>query len=252
MSNTEKKFVGVIPARYNSSRLPGKPLASIGNKKMIQHVYERACESSLDRIIVATDDKRIFDEVALFGGEVIMTSPDHKSGTSRVAEVAEKLDGFDYYINIQGDQPFLKPETLEEIKRGLLSIEEPFAIATLITELKEEEMYDESVAKVVIDVNNIAMYFSRSPIPFSRDGIFNKNICYKHLGIYGYTKTAILNAGKMKESELEKTEKLEQLTWLYNRIPVYTFRGSDKDKFSVDTPEDLKRARKEFKNVRRG
>lgn len=247
-----KNVLGIIPARYNSSRLPGKPLADISGKPMIQWVYERSLLAELTELVVATDDIRVFDAVTAFGGKVIMTSPSHTSGTSRICEVAEmkKFENFNYFINIQGDQPLIEEYTIRTLNLGLIEYDHnEAAVTTLVTSLSADEENNHSVAKVVTDKYGKALYFSRSLIPnvdsgtdishFYTDFLSKKSPYLKHLGIYGFTKEAVNRIRKMKPSYLERTEKLEQLTWLYEGIPVYTTFGADVDRISVDTPEDL-------------
>ena len=238
------KTLGVIPARFASERLPGKPMADILGKPMIQWTYE-SCVSNdnLDGLVVATDSKLVYDCVESFGGAALMTRPDHKSGTSRVCEVAEKMPDFEYYINIQGDQPFISQDTISEICLATKNLKEDIAVMTLVCSLKEDDEDDISIPKVVIDKNSRAIYFSRFPIPFIRStSNYNISIFYKHLGVYGFTKNAIGIIKNLEPSYLEEAEKLEQLTWIYEGIPVYTSKGSDLNGLSVDTEYDLMEA----------
>tara|TARA_R110001583_G_scaffold16234_12_gene66300 strand:- start:37506 stop:38267 length:762 start_codon:yes stop_codon:yes gene_type:complete len=249
MLKPNSKILGVIPARYGSTRLPGKPLVDICGKTMIRRVYEGAsvCKD-IDRIVVATDDKRIYDEVLRFGGECMITGAHHKSGTSRLCEVAQKFNGYDFYINIQGDQPFIDGKTLYEICSATELLSKEAAVATLVCQLKEEEENDVTIPKVVVDKEGRALYFSRFPIPFDIElGRFNPNNYLKHLGVYGFTKNALIAIEGLEQSHLERAESLEQLTWLYEQIPVYTSTGSDINKVSIDTEEDLKSAIKMIK-----
>tara|TARA_A100001011_G_scaffold396858_1_gene496116 strand:+ start:1752 stop:2522 length:771 start_codon:yes stop_codon:yes gene_type:complete len=241
MSSKEKKILGVIPARYDSSRLPGKPLADILGKTMIRRVYERASRSNmLDSLIVATDDKRIYDEVVSFGGECVLTRNGHTSGTSRLCEVMSKLPEYDFYINIQGDQPFIAKETVDEICTATLSMKGDSSVMTLVAELKEDEEDDISIPKVVVKKDGEAIYFSRFPIPFNTSlGKFDSSIYLKHLGVYGFTKKSLEKIKNFEVSYLEEAESLEQLTWIYEGISIYTKKGSDKNKISVDTKLDL-------------
>lgn len=247
-----KKVLGVIPARYQSSRLPGKPLADIGGKPMIQWVYERTLKTNIDKLVVATDDLRIVDAVNKFGGEVVMTDPDHESGTLRLCEVStiEGYSDYDYFVNIQGDQPLIERYTVDVLVENLLSFaptEE--AVMTLVTDLKDEEAHNPSIAKVVLDRSGKALYFSRAAIPYMRSDAVYKNSngkdgpYKKHLGVYGFTKATVAKVQKLEPSYLELTEKLEQLTWIYEGIPVYTAFGIDTNKISVDTQEDLDKVR---------
>lgn len=247
-----KKILGVIPARYNSKRLPGKALADINGKPMIQWVYERALSADLDKLVVATDDDRIYQVVRDFGGNVVLTSDSHESGTSRVCEVAlkEEYKDYNFFINIQGDQPLIEEYTLRILGINLIKLEKSdLGIMTLVSALKEDEIFNPSVAKVVTDKEGKALYFSRCPIPhFTNDKDIShfytefrshKNPYLKHLGVYGFTRETINKIKDFKPSYLERSEKLEQLTWLYEGIPVYTAFGTDVDKISVDTQEDL-------------
>jgi 3-deoxy-manno-octulosonate cytidylyltransferase (CMP-KDO synthetase) len=214
----EKEFVMktaiVIPARYASSRLPAKPLLRETGKYLIQHVYERACESKADTVIVATDDARIFQAVESFGGNVAMTRQDHPSGTDRVAEVAANLDA-DIIVNVQGDEPLIEPGALDMLAR--LLVQDPEAkMATLATPIATLELWrDPNCVKVVCDKQGRALYFSRSPIPFVRDGEpnFAKQPWrfLQHLGLYAYRRRFLLKLAKLLPGPLEETEKLEQL-----------------------------------------
>ena len=231
----------VIPARYASSRLPAKPLLRDTGKYLIQHVYERACESNAHHAIVATDDARIFDAVRSFGGNVVMTRADHPSGTDRVAEVAEQLDA-DIIVNLQGDEPLIEPATLDLLARLLAeNADAPMAtLAVPITSLSN--WYDPNCVKVVCDKLGRALYFSRSPIPYVRDGRpdFSSRQFLQHLGLYAYRREFLLELAKLPPEPLETTEKLEQLRVLAlgYRIQVgivpHAHRG-------VDTPADYQR-----------
>lgn len=253
---TSRKVLGVIPARYGSSRLPGKPLADIAGKTMIQWVYERALLAELDGLVVATDDQRIAKVVESFGGGVVMTSADHISGTLRMCEVAEmeRFNDYDYFINIQGDQPLIEEYTIRILALNLIGFDpDDIAVLTLVSSLKKDEILNPSVAKVVTDKNGRALYFSRSAIPYTReednishfytDFLSKKSPYLKHLGVYGFTKQTTNKVKVLKASYLEEAEKLEQLTWLYEGIPVYTAFSTDINKISVDTQEDLNRVR---------
>jgi 3-deoxy-manno-octulosonate cytidylyltransferase (CMP-KDO synthetase) len=254
MSN---KILGVIPARYDSTRLPGKPLADIHGKPMIQWVYERSLEAELSDLVVATDDRRIYDTVLSFGGKAVMTLSKHISGTLRVCEVANfaKYAGYNYFINIQGDQPLIEEYTIRMLAINLLSIpEDKDGVMTLVSAINDDEINNTSVAKVIVDKNGKALYFSRCPIPYQARKIDvspectsfleNRTPYLKHLGAYGFTRKALDSISKMSPSYLEQTEKLEQLTWLYEGIPVYTSFGADINKASVDTIEDLEKVRR--------
>jgi 3-deoxy-manno-octulosonate cytidylyltransferase (CMP-KDO synthetase) len=231
----------VIPARYASSRLPAKPLLRETGKYLIQHVYERACESRADTVVVATDDGRIFNAVRGFGGNVVMTREDHPSGTDRVAEVAAKLDA-DVIVNVQGDEPMIEPATLD-LLADLLRTDADAQMATLATPIRSLDVWcDPNCVKVVCDKQGRALYFSRSPIPFVRDGEpeFTSGRFLQHLGLYAYRREFLLKLATLPPEPLELTEKLEQLRVLalgygiqVGVIP-HAHRG-------VDTPADYQR-----------
>lgn len=235
-------FIGIIPARYESSRFPGKPLATISNKPMIQWVYENVAKS-LEDVWVATDDDRIFNAVQKFGGKVVKTLSTHQSGTDRCAEAArilsEKID-FDVVINVQGDEPFIETEQIELLKSCFNSHTE---IATLIKKIENsEELFNPNRPKVVIDKNKNALYFSRSPIPFVRnaeekDWHLSINF-WAHIGMYAYKADVLQKITKLNNGELELTESLEQLRWLENGFRIKTAE-TDHQSIGVDTPEDL-------------
>ncbi len=231
----------VIPARYASSRLPAKPLLRETGKYLIQHVYERACESKAHVAVVATDDQRIFDAVKSFGGNVMMTRDDHPSGTDRVAEVAQQLDA-DIIVNLQGDEPMIEPGTLDLVAR-LLEDDREAVMATLAVPIRSLEAWrDPNCVKVVCDKVGRALYFSRSPIPFVRDGEpdFATARFLQHLGLYAYRRDFLLELAKLPPEPIEVSEKLEQLRVLAlgYRIQVgivpHAHRG-------VDTPADYAR-----------
>lgn len=237
------KIIAIIPARYASTRFPGKPLALIANKPMIQHVYERAVATGLfEKVIVATDSDEIADCVTGFGGEFAMTHPDHQSGTDRCGEVVESLSSdFDVVINIQGDEPMIKKEQLQQLV-GIF--EEPAAeIATLKKALTSiEEVLNPNVVKLVTNIEGKAIYFSRSPIPFVRNHASTEWLkhqkFYKHLGLYGYRTVVLKKLVNLKPSELELSESLEQLRWLENGYNIYVAETAF-ESIGVDTPEDL-------------
>jgi 3-deoxy-manno-octulosonate cytidylyltransferase (CMP-KDO synthetase) len=236
-------IVAVIPARYASVRFPGKPLAMIMGKTMIEHVYQRvsAC-SQLNRIYVATDDIRIVRTVEAFGGSAILTSPDHPSGTDRVAEAAKRLGG-DLILNVQGDEPLIEPEILSLALEPLMA-DLSIPMASLKTELRDpEEWSNPNVVKVVTDANGFALYFSRACIPFARDAGEGPAGRFKHIGLYAYRRETLLRLAQLPPSPLERTEKLEQLRALENgyRIAVPT---TDHSPVGVDTPDDLARVLK--------
>jgi 3-deoxy-manno-octulosonate cytidylyltransferase (CMP-KDO synthetase) len=236
-------IIGIIPARYASTRFPAKPLAAIKGKPMIQRTYEQVAKAKyLSKVVVATDHKEIFDCVRNFGGEVVMTSEAHQSGTDRCYEALEKIEGnFEYVINIQGDEPFIQPEQIDQLAEILHGNQ--IQIATLSIAIKsEEELFNPNVVKVVTDKAQNALYFSRNPIPYMR-GIsqnewLKKGDFYKHVGIYAYRTDILKQITKLSVSLLEKAESLEQLRWLENgyqiKVGTTTFES-----FGIDTPEDL-------------
>ena len=238
------KFIAIIPARYASTRFPGKPLAILGGKTVIQRVYEQA-RSVLQDVCVATDDERILDAVTLFGGKAVMTRPDHKSGTDRIEEAVEKIGtNADVIINIQGDEPFIQPSQIETLIR--LFDDPETQIGTLG---KPFEMMDAvenpNSPKIVIDNRGFALYFSRSVIPYirgtRREEWFGQYPFLKHLGIYAYRREVLAAVTRLPQSSLEKAESLEQLRWLQNgyRIRVGL---TDVETVGIDTPEDLAQA----------
>ncbi|MEO8447866.1 MAG: 3-deoxy-manno-octulosonate cytidylyltransferase [bacterium] len=238
------KILGVIPARYSSTRLPGKPLLLIKGKPMIVRVYEQALKSKLlNDVIVATDDKRIFDLVKKYNGNVMMTSVKHASGTDRICEVIKKIN-CDIVVNIQGDEPYISPANIDKAVAPLIE-DRNINVATLAVRIKDaSDITDENKVKVVLDNANFALYFSRSAIPFDMENnpaklwTLNNKKYYKHLGLYVYRKRFLEKFAEMKKSYLEDTEKLEQLRILENgeRIKVII---TGKDSRSVDTKEDL-------------
>jgi len=237
------KIAGIIPARYGSTRFPGKPLTVINGKTMIRRVYEQVQKAAaIDVIVVATDDQRIVDEIESFGGRAMMTSPDHKSGTDRCAEVLENLiEKPDIVINIQGDEPFIDPAQINQLAGmfGNSAVE----IGTLATPISsDEELASPNVVKLVTATNGKALYFSRYPIPFFRDlrfeNITQHHRFLKHIGIYAYRSNTLRKIVKLEMSSLEKTESLEQLRWIENNFSIFVSITHSKS-FSIDTPEDL-------------
>lgn len=239
------KVIAIIPARYASTRFPGKPLVVIQGKTMIQRVFEKAKESLLfDEIIVATDDRRIQGHVESFGGKAVLTSEHHPSGTDRCGEVVQKLgEQYDVVINIQGDEPFVQKEQLELL---IQQFNQPNAdIATLKKKLtNSEDIFNPNVVKVVSSTQGKALYFSRNPIPFARgiekENWINHQNYYKHLGLYGYRTNVLLELIQLKASELELTESLEQLRWLENGYSIYIAETAF-ESIGIDTPEDLEK-----------
>jgi 3-deoxy-manno-octulosonate cytidylyltransferase (CMP-KDO synthetase) len=242
------EIVIVIPARYGSTRLPGKPLVSLAGASMIQRVYERAKLSKLaTRVIVATDDNRIIKAVEGFGGEARMTRAEHRTGTERVAEVAAHTDG-QVFVNVQGDEPLLNPEVVDAAIKALL--EEPAApIATVATPIKlPADIMDPNIVKTVLDFDENALYFSRAPIPWVRDtGAKVQARHLKHLGLYVFQRDALLEYPTLPQGTLEKIEQLEQLRWLENGWKIRVAEV-EHDCVSVDVPEDVVRVEKLLQN----
>ena len=243
-------IVCVIPARYASSRFPGKPLALIDGKPMIQWVYRRAMRcSNISRVFVATNDTRIAAACAAFSAPVVMTAPDLPSGTDRVYAAIKDLD-VDVVINMQGDEPFVRPDLLDEL--AALFADEQIQIATPIKKINStSDLNDPNLVRVVRDVDGNALYFSRASIPFSR-GIddsgerLKRHTFYKHIGIYAYRKNILAELTHLRESSLEKTERLEQLRFLENGFRIYTHITSY-ESISIDTPHDLEQANQQIK-----
>jgi 3-deoxy-manno-octulosonate cytidylyltransferase (CMP-KDO synthetase) len=234
------KIIGIIPARYASTRFPGKPLANIGDKTMVHRVYEQAMKSeTLNEVIVATDDDRIFKEVESFGGKVMMTSPSHQNGTERCAEVAQKLNA-DVIINIQGDEPFIHPGQIDLVANAFKVKSDVPAIATLIKEHPyNHELLKSSRVKAIINNKLDALYFSRTLIPFSFDSSKASSAkYYVHLGLYGFKKEVLLELVKLPPSSLELAENLEQLRWLQNGYTIKCAITTLESR-GIDTPEDL-------------
>jgi 3-deoxy-manno-octulosonate cytidylyltransferase (CMP-KDO synthetase) len=236
------RVVALIPARYESTRLPGKPLALINGKPMIQHVFERTCAVDLvDQVLVATDDARIADAVRGFGGEVAMTSSRHESGTDRIAEVVRTLEA-EIVVNVQGDLPFLEPAMVRAAV-ALMRADTILPMATVKMPIEDAaEMANPNVVKVVTDRDGFALYFSRSPLPYWRAAAPAGITGYKHLGLYAYRRDFLLRFARLAPTPLERAEKLEQLRaleWGF-RIKVAETSGAG---IEVDTPQDLERAR---------
>ncbi|MDX1907493.1 MAG: 3-deoxy-manno-octulosonate cytidylyltransferase [Bacteroidia bacterium] len=236
-------ILGVIPARYASTRFPGKPLVDIGGKSMIRRVYEQACLARhLDRVVVATDDDRIWSHVRAFGGEAVMTAETHLSGTERAAEVAAGFPDYPFVLNIQGDEPFLDPAQLDLLCDTLVTGTAP--VATLIGPLEDSaRIQSPHVVKVVCNARGEALYFSRSPIPFVRDLTpetwGRSGLYFRHIGLYGFRREALLTVNQLTPSPLEQAESLEQLRWLAAGWCIQT-AISHHHSPAVDTPEDLR------------
>jgi 3-deoxy-manno-octulosonate cytidylyltransferase (CMP-KDO synthetase) len=238
------KTLGIIPSRYASTRFPGKPLVQIDGKSMIQRVYEQSSLSkSLDQVVVATDDVRIAEEVKRFGGSYIMTSDTHQSGTDRCAEVVAQLKGYDHVINIQGDEPYINPEQIDLLASCFQ--EKNVQLATLVKVItSQEELINTNTPKVVLNAAGEALYFSRQTIPHIRSSPekdwLKAHIFYKHIGIYGYTTTALNEITQLPSSSLERAENLEQLRWLENGYRIQT-KITTLETLAIDTPDDLNR-----------
>ncbi len=245
-------ILGIIPARYDSTRFPGKPLVIIDGKSMIQRVYEQALKAQhLQGVWVATDDERIYKHVANFGGNVVMTASSHPSGTDRCYEAITKIMTTDKHlqniqavINIQGDEPYIYPEQIDEL--ASLFAAEKVQIGTLVKVItKHEELFNPSTAKVVLNQQKEAQYFSRQPLPYLRnfpaeDWIANHTF-YKHIGIYGYRIKVLQKITQLPQAPTEKAECLEQLRWLFYGFKVHTYSTQYPSTLAIDTPEDLVR-----------
>jgi|AntRauTorcE11897_2_1112592.scaffolds.fasta_scaffold02691_7 3-deoxy-manno-octulosonate cytidylyltransferase (CMP-KDO synthetase) len=264
-------YIVVIPARYASTRLPGKPLADIGGKPMVQHVYERACESGASRVVIATDDSRIESACLGFGAEVVMTSADHASGTDRLEEVARKLqlEPRDRVVNVQGDEPLIPPQLIDQVADNLEVFPEA-AIATLCEPITDTTtLFNPNVVKVVSDARGMAHYFSRAPIPWAREHWARENWdreswgreltaspaseealpmpasarYFRHIGIYGYRVSLLRAFVNWSPAPTEVTESLEQLRALYNGALIHVAEASVRPAAGVDTEQDLERLR---------
>lgn len=243
----KKKILGIIPARYASTRFPGKALADISGKPMVQRVYEQALKSnSLTDVAVATDHTKIYDTVKEFGGKVIMTREDHPSGTDRCYEALIKSgSNYDYVINIQGDEPFIQPRQIDELATLL---DGKTQLATLAAKISDQvSLSNTGIVKVIFDINGNAIYFSRESLPYFR-GVeksewLKKHDYYKHVALYAYRSDSLAEITRLKVSSLEKAESLEQLRWIENG---YTIRIglTEHETIGIDTPEDLQRALK--------
>ncbi len=244
-----KNIVGIIPARYASSRFPGKPLAVIQGKTMIQRVFEQASiAKTLKAVYVATDDQRIYDHILAFTSQVVMTSMDHENGTSRCLEALNHIESksdqvFDAVINIQGDEPFIKPEQIDRL--AALFTNAAVEIGSLAKKIDSlEQLRNPNIVKAVFGDNKQAHYFSRQALPYLRDvdesAWLAKHDFYKHIGIYGYRSAVLRAIVSLKPGILEAAEKLEQLRWLENGFKIY-IETTDLESIAVDSPEDLKK-----------
>lgn len=231
------KVLCVIPARYASTRLPGKPLSMIAGKPMIQHVYERACQAKLpDEVVVATDNELVEKAVLDFGGKAVMTSPDHPSGTDRLAEVALMYPDVDVIVNVQGDEPMIPPEVIDNLAQ-VFANDADLNMATMKVEMEEADYDNPAAVKVVTDLNGNALYFSRSLMPYPRNKPEGYKV-FKHVGIYAYRRNFLLKYAALAPTPLEKAESLEQLRALENGYKIKVLESKFKG-IGVDTPEDL-------------
>ena len=239
------KVIGIIPSRYASTRFPSKPLAMIKGKTMIQRVWEQAWKSKLDAVVVATDDMRIADEVLKFGGQYVLTDPNHRSGTDRCREALYMLEGqYDAVVNIQGDEPFIDPAQINQVI-GLIGRDDT-QLASLAKRIEDEdELFSPNVVKVVMDKQGNALYFSRNPIPFmrnlDRDKWLQKGEFYKHIGLYAYKTETLCQIAEMQSTALEMAESLEQLRWLENGLRI-RMGVTQLESLSIDTQEDYEKA----------
>jgi 3-deoxy-manno-octulosonate cytidylyltransferase (CMP-KDO synthetase) len=241
-------IIGIIPARFASTRLMGKPLADIGGKPLIQHTYESASKSKLmNKIIIAVDDEKVAQVCTDFGAEVVLTPKDIQTGSDRIAYVVKKKKGFNIVVNIQGDEPFIKGKMIDQAIEPLL-FDKEVNVSTLVKRIQSvKELKSPDNVKVVFDYQNYALYFSRSPIPYVRNAVsakkaIDENEVFKHIGLYVYRRETLLKFTKLKPTDLEMTEKLEQLRMLEKGINIKVV-VTELDTIGVDTPEDLKRAR---------
>jgi len=254
MEHCRPSFLGLIPARYASTRFPGKPLVDIGGKSMIQRVYEQA--SRVVRAVVATDDSRIEAEVLRFGGEVVMTSPHHRSGTDRCAEALDIMEvrlgeAFDVVLNIQGDEPFIRPEQLAQLMACFE--DEATQIATLVRRMaRPEDVFDPNQVKALRDLSGRALYFSRSPVPFVRDASkeewLSRYPYLKHIGMYAYRGAVLRQLAQLAPSALEVAESLEQNRWIEHGFCIRVAETEDEGVY-IDTPEDLERVRQSLSKL---
>jgi 3-deoxy-manno-octulosonate cytidylyltransferase (CMP-KDO synthetase) len=255
--------VAIIPARYDSTRFPGKPLAFIGDKPMVQHVYESVSKArGLDRVLIATDDQRILQAVKRFGGEAVLTSENHATGTDRLAEVARKMKA-EWVVNVQGDLPFVRPDTISRTLKPLTR-DRSIVMGTAKTPIyQEEEWFNPNVVKVVTDAKGFALYFSRCPIPYVQrngkiSGVFHRTarsrqesiLGYRHIGIYVYRRDFLLKFARLRPTALERAERLEQLRALDYGYRIRVVKV-DEPSAEVDTPEDLQKAESYLKTMGR-
>lgn len=239
--------LAVIPARYASTRFPGKPLVDIDGKTMIRRVYEQVLQCKrIDRAVIATDDQRIFDHVRAFGGEVCMTRSDHPSGTDRCAEVARQFPEAEFVLNVQGDEPFIQPEQID-LLTNTLTRSEVFSIATLAKKIENPEaLFNPNLVKVVFSEHHGAIYFSRHPIPYLRgaapESWLTHHNYYKHIGLYGFRSATLADIAGLSPTPLERAESLEQLRWLENGLRI-AVGVTELETIGIDSPEDLEKVR---------
>ncbi|MBR4390612.1 MAG: 3-deoxy-manno-octulosonate cytidylyltransferase [Bacteroidales bacterium] len=235
--------LGIIPARYGSTRFPGKPLAMIGDKTMIHRTYDQVLKSSLDAVVVATDDRRIYDEVVGFGGRAVMTRADHRSGTDRCREALEALGGgYDGVVNVQGDEPFIDPRQIDQVAELLRC--DGITLATLARRIQDPSALDNpNVVKVVFDRQGDALYFSRHPLPYlrgvERSRWLEQTAYYRHIGLYAYSADTLRRLADLSPGRLETAESLEQLRWLENGLRIRVAVTDLDQSLSIDTPDDL-------------
>ena len=242
----------VIPARYAATRLPGKPLVFLGGKTMIERVWERTRRAKhVSRVIIATDDQRILQAAAAFGGEAVLTRPEHRSGTERVAEVAATMSSAEneIFVNVQGDEPLIEPEAIDTLIEAIES-EEGVLVATLMVPIaKPADIMDPNIVKVVLDFDGNALYFSRAPIPWVRDRNAPVHVQHmKHLGLYAFRRSALLDFPTLPLGDLERIEQLEQLRWMENGYKIRVAETAH-DSVSVDVPEDVERVERLLRNA---
>ena len=239
------RVVGIIPARYNSTRFPGKPLALIKGKTMIRRVCEQAWKSRLDAVVVATDDVRIADEVMSFGGQYVLTDPNHRSGTDRCREAMDLLENqYDAVVNIQGDEPFIDPKQINQVIE-LINRDDTLLASLAKRIVDENELFSPNTVKVVMDKLDNALYFSRNPIPFMRnldhEEWLKNGVFHKHIGIYAYKAEVLRQIAEMQPTALEISESLEQLRWLENGLSI-RMGVTESENVSIDLPSDIERA----------
>lgn len=245
--------LAVIPARYASTRFPGKPLVDIGGKSMLQRVYEQVLKSEqVERCIIATDDDRIFKHARSIGAEVMMTSPNHKTGTDRVWEVVRLNPSFEVVVNVQGDEPFINPKQIDQVILNLKN-DASAQISTLAKLIESEgDLFNSTVVKLTFDKYGRALYFSRSTIPHLRNvetsEWLKEGVFYKHIGLYGFKTKVLEQISQLEQSQLEKLESLEQLRWLEEGYFIKV-RVTEYEAIGIDTPEDLEKAKAYLNNI---